>query len=185
MAARFKRMRDILNELQKSNFDVATLPVTSSLRKFNEWNTDADKRVLADAAMPASGAKKTIAILAFGFKDAEDDVLVQIGSRAKVIADGLSGKALLGHVPVVAQNPKGGLIPAKVILATRLKAAVSKTSEITGRKYKSSTKGTYTIPFGKNGTNTNEIDAQDAILAEPDITDLYAVSFKPEKMRRR
>jgi len=182
--ARLGKLKSILAELKKAGFDPQTLPTTSSLNKLDDWLSNPENRKRADGSVPNSGKKVKIGIKAFGYKDADDDVIVTIGARSNTTASGLASKALLGHVSVTDQKMVSGFIPAKVILGTKV-AATTKTSEITAQKYKSSTGTTYTIPFGKNGTNTEELTAQDAIIGDSAITTIYSVTFTPEKLRRR
>lgn len=182
--ARLKKLRDIINELKAANFDLAQLPVNNDLRKYDEWLSDPTKR--ERTGVPDSGKKSKIGIQAFGFPDTDDKVVVKIGSRAKTEAAALStDKALLGHTDTLTgYSPIPGFSPAKVVLAKKIATVSVPASKITGNKYKKSTGASYTMPFGKNGANTTEFKAQEAILASESISAAYSITFTPEKVRR-
>jgi hypothetical protein len=185
MGTRLAKTRDIVNQLKKSGFDLATLPATNELRKYDEWASDPTKRERADGTVPASGDKVKVGIVAFGIKTASDaKIEIKIGQRAKTKVTSLADVALFGHTDTLTDyKPMTGFVPAKCIIGTKV-APTSQTSEITGKKYKSRTGQTYTIPFGQNGTNTTEFDAQEALIEAASVGVAHSITFTPERMRR-
>lgn len=186
MPKRFDELQGVVNELLAAKFDFNTLPVTSKYRKFKDWIADPKKRERADGSVPASGKKVNIGIVAFGLPATGDanKVSVKIGTRAKTFADGLDGKALLGHNEIAAAfDPLPGFVPAKAILGTKT-AGVREASEITGQKYTKSISTSHTIPYGVNGTNTTEFVAQESLLTSATLSAAYSITFTPEKLRR-
>lgn len=186
--SRFSDLEFAYNSLVAANFNFDSLPVTNPIRKYSEWKQDPEKREIGEGNMPESGTKSAVGVQAFGLPatDDEDKVIIKIGSRAKTLLSGLADAVKFGveTTTLTTYASLGGFVPAKAILATKV-AATTKTSDITGRKYRNTTGTTYTLPMGKNGTVTREIKAQDAILATSALVTAYSISFKPERLRRR
>lgn len=184
--SRLSDLKFNVNELLKENFDLAQLPATSRLRNYYEWSTDPQKRELSEESQTASGKKMPVALTAFGIKTAaEAKVIVKIGKRARDFWNGLASKAKFGLSETLTDhNAMPGFVPHKAHLAQKLANAASLRSKITGKRYTPKTKGSWVVPVGVNGANTNAIDAENAIVGDAAITDVYTVSFTPERLRR-
>ncbi|MGB5768947.1 MAG: hypothetical protein WBM32_03620 [Crocosphaera sp.] len=191
MGRRFEELNEVYNTLTAINFDFSTLPATNKYRSYSEWVRDPELRKLPASSRTDSGRKSQVGLLAFGYPSLNNDdhVLVKVGQRAFEHIGTISSNALfnltLTSIPDT-YSPMPGFVPAKVVLGLR-GAATTPRSQITGQEYKKTIQRTYTIPIGK-GTGAGqetEFDVQDAILADPTISELYSITFKPEKLSRR
>jgi hypothetical protein len=188
MGKRFEALEDVYNTLVAANFNFESLPATNKYRKYSEWKQNPELRVIGNST--DSGRKSLVSLKAFGLDDGggtEDVVLVKVGSRALAEFNAISSKAKFN---LTVDNPTGqkkaGYTPAVAVLS-KVGAASTETSKITGQRYKSATTGTYTVPFGKGATaaTSTEFGVQDALLADSTIAASYTLTFKPERLRRR
>jgi len=184
MGSRFNNLDDVYNTLVGASFNFDQLPANNKYRKYKEWKINPELRKLGDGVMPNTGDRTAYGIRPFGmlFDDA-NKTRIKLSGRVHGAIATLGGVALFN----LTANPDGafegmpGYVPAKAILATKT-ASISSTSKITGRRYKSRSGESYTVPFGRSDTNDTEFDLQDEILATKGST--HVITFTPERLRR-
>jgi hypothetical protein len=184
MGQRFNNLDDVYNTLVGANFNFDQLPSNNKYRKYKEWKINPELRKLGDGVMPNTGDRTAYGIRPFGvlFDDA-NKTRIKISGRVHSAIATLGGVALfnLTATPDASFEGLPGYVPAKAILAAKT-ASTSNTSKITGRKYKSRSGESYTVPFGKSAATDNEFDLQDDIIAIKGST--HVITFTPERLRR-
>lgn len=185
MGRRFSDIDSVYNRLVAADFNFSALPTNDELRKYAAWKQSPELRQLPDGAMPARGRAARVGVVAFGFPTDANEILVKMSNRAlsayNALSSGIKADLVLSASPSVDFVAETGFQPARCVIAQR-QAGTTKTSNITGNRYKDTTAQTYTIPFGRKTATQTEFEAQAAIVAAADAT--HVVTFKAERLYR-
>ncbi len=197
MGKRFSDLEDVYRTLSAINFNWDSLPANNKYRKYREWVEDPEKRTRDEARVPDTGRRIAIGLQAFGFPlDDTGKVRVKISGQVNTNIAALGGGTLYNHAATLDDTyvRRVGFIPAKAILAGRVGtpganvagsaplAGGNPVSSITGKKYKVSTKGSSTVPFGGTTATETEFDIQNEIINDRDTE--FVVTFTPERLKR-
>ncbi|GBD51454.1 hypothetical protein D3800_05975 [Microcystis aeruginosa NIES-298] len=185
---RFSDLERIYDALKLGNVNPNSLPQNLDFVKYAKWREgNGPERTIV---RPPLNGEVEVGVKAFGygFDDAEGKIKVTLSGRANAFLNGFGPKAKFG-VATTGLNEylrNGGFVPAKARIAT-IVAGTTKTSAITGRKYKSKTGQAYTIPMGQTNGTLRYQQAINSILTDPVFAGANAthtVSFDPEEFRR-
>lgn len=183
---RFRDLESVFNELALANIDITQLPATAKFRKYYEWKTDPQKRETGDRATGSlPGATKIVYVKPFGFPyDANIGYKTGMSTRSFTRAEQIA-QATFDYSPTAPTTVKdvSNFTPAKAVLSLRLPSpGTARRSNITGKRYRPRTNGTWTIPFGRQSSIETEFEKQDSIADA--VKTNYIYTFKPERLRR-
>ena len=165
-----------------------SLPQNLDFVKYAKWREG--NGPVRNIVRPPLNGEVEVGVKAFGygFDDAEGKIKVTLSGRSSGFLNGFSPKAKFGVTTdsLTGYTTNKGFVPAKARIAA-IVAGTTKTSAITGRKYKSKTGQAYTIPMGRISDSFDYQETLDSILSDPVFAGANAthtVSFDPEEFRR-
>ncbi len=185
---RFSDLERVYDALKLGKVDPNSLPQNLDFVKYAKWREG--NGPVRNIVRPPLNGEVEVGVKAFGygFDDAEGKIKVTLSGRSSGFLNGFGPKAKFG-VATTGLNEyltNGAFVPAKARIAT-IVAGTTKTSAITGRKYKSKTGQAYTIPMGQTNGTLRYQQAINSILTDAvfgGANPTHTVSFDPEEFRR-
>ncbi|MDY7049923.1 MAG: hypothetical protein RPG89_15215 [Microcystis panniformis WG22] len=185
---RFSDLERVYDALKLGNVNPNSLPQNLDFVKYAKWRegNGPDRSIVR----PNLNGEVTVGVVAFGygFSNAKGKFKVTLSGRSNAFLNSFSPKAKFGVVTdnLTPYNTSNSFVPAKARIAT-IVTGTTKTSAITGRRYKSKTGQAYTVPMGRISDSFDYQETLDSILADPvfsGATATHTVSFDPEEFRR-
>ena len=185
---RFSDLERVYTALKLGKVDPSTLPQNLDFVKYAKWREgDGPER---NIVRPPLNGEVEVGVNAFGypFNNDKGKIKISISGRSNAFLNGFGPKTKFGVINTGLNDYQrvSSFVSAKARIAT-IVAGTTETSKITGRKYKTKTGTSYTVPMGRTDSTKqyqeqiNEILA-DAVFSGSSAT--HTVSFDPEEFRR-
>ena len=185
---RFSDLERVYDALKMGKVDPDSLPPNLDFVKYAKWREG--KGPERNIIRPNLNGEVEVGVKAFGYGFDEDEAKLRatLSGHSAAFLNGFGSKARFGVITTGINEYKknSNFVPAKARIAT-IVAGTTKTSAITGRKYKSKTGQAYTVPMGRISDSFDYQETLDSILTDPVFSGANAthtVSFDPEEFRR-
>ena len=178
---------------------ISGLPANSPLRKYAEYQLyqDPTKHELPSSSVPDKNGftARIVHPFSIDYATGEQSILInaRLTGRANTFVNDTLSATLRGKLNFVASNSAGIQLPstkqiqaAKVLFKKEAETKSSRTSRITGRKYKAGKPDSYTVPLGRKSQADNYSDAVVDIIAAKEVDgsgvkgDLWSIDFRQE-----